>query len=212
MASKKTGMTHIKDLIPDKTNRRKHNPRNIGMITDSLNAVGAWRSIAIDENDVVHAGNGVIEAAADAGITKLRVIEAEGDEIIAVRRRGLTEEQKRLAAMYDNRTSELAEWDIEQLQADAVNDLDLKPFFFEAEMTDLFAKVQDPKYSDQENEDLEAQLKALGSDVERGVVINVHVDDYDEMMGLIGYWKDKQEYFGGFLMRLMREAKDEDED
>ena len=134
MAKKSGAKTHIKDLVPDSTNRRKHTSRNIGMITDSLNAVGAWRSIAIDENDVVHAGNGVIEAAADAGITKLRVIEAEGDEIIAVRRRGLTDEQKRLAAMYDNRTSELAAWNIEQLQADAVNGLDLKPFFFDGEL------------------------------------------------------------------------------
>jgi len=147
MASKKE-KTHIKDLIPDQTNRRKHNPRNIGMITDSLNAVGAWRSIAIDENDVVHAGNGVIEAAADAGITKLRIVEAEGDEIIAVRRRGLTDEQKRLAAMYDNRTSELAEWDIEQLKADAVDGLDLKPFFFEGELGSLFDQIENVNLDD----------------------------------------------------------------
>ena len=147
MSSKKE-KTHIKDLIPDQTNRRKHNPRNIGMITDSLNAVGAWRSIAIDENDVVHAGNGVIEAAADAGITKLRIVEAEGDEIIAVRRRGLTDEQKRLAAMYDNRTSELAEWDIEQLKADAVDGLDLKPFFFEGELGSLFDQIENVNLDD----------------------------------------------------------------
>tara|TARA_R110000824_G_scaffold381763_1_gene574661 strand:- start:3661 stop:4269 length:609 start_codon:yes stop_codon:yes gene_type:complete len=156
MASKKE-KTHIKDLIPDQTNRRKHNPRNIGMITDSLNAVGAWRSIAIDENDVVHAGNGVIEAAADAGITKLRVIEAEGDEIIAVRRRGLTDEQKRMAAMYDNRTSELAEWNIEQLKADAVDDLDLKPFFFEGELESLLDQAEDVNLNDFFQSDTESK-------------------------------------------------------
>lgn len=39
---------HLKDLTPDKRNARKHNPRNIGMIVDSLHEVGAARSIVID--------------------------------------------------------------------------------------------------------------------------------------------------------------------
>ena len=84
-------LRHIKDLHPDPVNRRTHTPRNIGLITDALHQVGAARSIVIDEDDVVLAGNGVIEAAADAGITKLRVIEADGHEIIAVRRRNLSQ-------------------------------------------------------------------------------------------------------------------------
>ena len=54
---------------------------------------------------------GVTEAAAEAGITKLRVIDASGDELIAVRRSGLTDAQKRALAIYDNRTAELATWE-----------------------------------------------------------------------------------------------------
>src|SRR4026208_901931 len=90
-----SGPTHIKDLTPDPSNRRTHNPRNIGMVVDALHEVGAARSIVIDEDGVILAGNGVTEAAAEAGITKLRVIDAAGDELIAVRRSGLTAEQKR---------------------------------------------------------------------------------------------------------------------
>src|SRR6516164_3118486 len=82
-------------LHSDPKNRRAHTPRNLTMIVDALKQVGAARSIVIDEDDVILAGNGVIAAAPDAGITKLRVIEADGQEIIAVRRRGLTPEQKR---------------------------------------------------------------------------------------------------------------------
>jgi len=93
MAKKATSLTHIHDLKPDPSNRRTHNPRNIGMIVDALHTVGAARSIVIDEHDVVLAGNGVIDASAQAGITKVRVVEADGHEIIAVRRRGLTAAQ-----------------------------------------------------------------------------------------------------------------------
>ena len=58
--------TTLADLIPDPRNAREHNPRNIGMIVDSLHQVGAARSIVIDENNVILAGNGVVEAAPDA--------------------------------------------------------------------------------------------------------------------------------------------------
>ncbi len=122
-------VTHIKQLVPDPANRRAHNPRNLGMVADALREVGAARSIVIDEDDVILAGNGVTEAAAEAGITKVRVVEASGDEIIAVRRSGLSAEQKRALAIYDNRTGELATWDFEQLAADVEAGLSLQPFW-----------------------------------------------------------------------------------
>lgn len=129
--------THIRDLVPDPANRRLHNPRNIGMVVDALQHVGAARSIVVDEDNVVLAGNGVVEAAAEAGITRVRVIDADGSEVIAIRRSGLTPEQKRALAIYDNRAGELAEWNAEQLKADMSSDLDLKAFFFEEEIKAL---------------------------------------------------------------------------
>lgn len=107
------------------------------MIVESLRTTGAARSIVIDENDRVLAGNGVTTAAARAGISKLKVVEAEGDEIVAVRRRGLTEEQKRALAIFDNRTAELAGWNFEQLGADQDAGLSLQPFWTEAEAAAL---------------------------------------------------------------------------
>lgn len=131
---------HIKDLHPDPENRRRHNPRNLGVIANSLQNVGAARSIVIDDTDVVLAGNGVLEAAAEVGITKVRVIEATGDEIIAVRRRGLTTEQKRHLAMADNRSSELAEWDAEQLALDEAAGLMLQPYFSDQELAAILGR------------------------------------------------------------------------
>jgi hypothetical protein len=132
--------THVKDLVPDPKNRRKHTPRNIGMIEDAMQAVGAARSIVIDENNVIHAGNGAVEAAANVGITKVRVVDADGDEIIAVRRRNLTQEQWRRLAMYDNRTQELSTWNPEQLKLDLADGFELKPWFSSDEIKSLMPK------------------------------------------------------------------------
>lgn len=75
-------VTHIKDLKPDPKNARKHGLRNIGMIEKALGEVGAARSIVIDENDVVLAGNATVEAAAIAGIENVQVVEAD-DSILS---------------------------------------------------------------------------------------------------------------------------------
>jgi DNA modification methylase len=91
----------------------------------------------IDEHGVVLAGNGVREAAETAGIRRVRVIDASGEELIAVRRTGLSDDDKRALTLYDNRAAELAEWNIERLRADALSGLDLKPFFFDRELYGL---------------------------------------------------------------------------
>jgi hypothetical protein len=128
---------HITDLTQDPRNARKHNERNLDMIHDSLRDVGAARSIVIDENNVILAGNGTIQAAEKAGMLNVRVIEAEGDEIIAVKRSNLTPEQKTRLALFDNRSAELAEWDAEALQELADEGLDLSSFFNNEEIEEL---------------------------------------------------------------------------
>jgi DNA modification methylase len=134
-------MAHLRDLRPDPTNRRRHTPRNVGMVVEALQKVGAARSIVIDEDGVVLAGNGVVEAAAEAGITNVEIVEADGNTVVAVRRRGLSPEQKRALAIFDNRAAELAEWNVEQLQADAAAGLDLQPYWTEQERVKLLGTV-----------------------------------------------------------------------
>lgn len=132
---------HIKDLKPDRKNARRHNPRNIGTIVSSLQEVGAARSIVIDEAGNILAGNGTIEAAAEAGITKLQVVDADGETIVAVRRKGLTRAQKVKLAVADNRTAELADWDAEILK-ELSNEADLSQYFYDGEIDALLAQIE----------------------------------------------------------------------
>lgn len=142
-----TVTAHLRDLTPDPENRRAHNPRNVGMIVDSLHRVGAGRSIVIDEDGVVLAGNATIDAAAEAGIEQARIVEASGHELIAARRRGLTAEQQRALALADNRSAELATWNLDQLRADVDAGVDLAAFFEPADLADLLgADAPVPKF------------------------------------------------------------------
>jgi hypothetical protein len=106
----------LEDLKQDPVNARKHNPRNVAMIVDSIQELGCGRSILIDEDGRILAGNATYEALVEAGITKVRVVEGNGDEIIAVQRSDLTSLEKARLSLYDNRTSELAAWDTDVIE------------------------------------------------------------------------------------------------
>jgi 16S rRNA G966 N2-methylase RsmD len=134
-------VTSVKDLKSDHKNARRRTDRSASLIAESLKRFGAARSIVIDEDGRILAGNGTVEGAKKAGIDKLRIIEAEGDELIAVRRAGLTEDEKVGLALADNRSSDLSEWDNEMLRQ-LSEEHDLTPWFEDGE---LLAEVLEPE-------------------------------------------------------------------
>lgn len=133
-------MTSINDLKADSKNARKRTNQSATLIQESLQRYGAARSIVIDENDVVLAGNGTLEGAKSAGITKVRVIEATGDELIAVRRTDLSDSEKVGLALADNRTAELSAWDNEMLHRLSM-DNDISPWFKKEDLSALLGEA-----------------------------------------------------------------------
>jgi DNA modification methylase len=143
-------VTSIKDLKSDHKNARKRTDRSASLIAESLKRYGAARSIVIDEDGRILAGNGTVEGAKKAGITNVRIIEAEGDELIAVRRAGLSEDEKVGLALADNRSSDLSEWDHEMLRQ-LSEEHDLAPWF---EDDELLAEVLDTVEGDTDPDDV----------------------------------------------------------
>ena len=131
----------INSLKSDHKNARKRTDRSANLIKESLERFGAARSIVIDENDRVLAGNGTIQGAKAAGIENVRVIETDGKEIIAVKRTGLSEEEKVGLALADNRTSDLSEWDAEMLKQ-LSEEQDLEPWFNEGDLAELIGEPE----------------------------------------------------------------------
>ena len=129
----------INELKNDHKNARKRTDRSSALIKESLKKYGAGRSIVIDEENRILAGNGTIAGARAAGIKNVRVIETEGDEIIAVKRKGLSEDQKVGLALADNRTSDLSEWDKEMLHQ-LSEDHDIDPWFTKEDLAEILGE------------------------------------------------------------------------
>ena len=111
----------LKDLKQDKRNYRKHNDRNISLIRKSVDDCGLGRSIVIDNENEIIAGNGLVSAISKN--TPIKVIESTGKELIVVKRTDLStkdEKRKKLAVM-DNSASDSSEFDLELLKLDFDN-------------------------------------------------------------------------------------------
>lgn len=130
-------MSSISDLKFDDKNFNKHTEYGMSLLEKSLKENGAGRSILIDKDNNIIAGNGIIEAAGQAGFEKVKIVETSGDEIIAVKRTdiALDSEQGRTMALADNATvaADLS-WDEDLLEKFFEKDelrgwgIDLKPY------------------------------------------------------------------------------------
>jgi hypothetical protein len=170
-------MTSINSLKHDHKNARKRTDRSAMLIAESLKRYGAARSIVIDEENRILAGNGTIEGAKQAGINNLRIIDAEGDEIIAVRRSGLTEDEKVGLALADNRTSDLSEWDGAMLHQ-LSEEHDISAWFDKKELEDLFgteeALDEDSPYTNKTNAPIYEPTGEIPDDVKAFLLSAAH--------------------------------------
>lgn len=103
----------------DSRNYRKHNAENKRLIKKSLEECGAGRSILIDGEDEIIAGNGVYEQAKKLKMP-VRIIETDGSEIVAIKRTDLktSDEKRKQLAVMDNSTSDSSEFDFELMAED----------------------------------------------------------------------------------------------
>ena len=93
----------LDSLRPDSRNARKHGKKNLETIKASLAQFGQRRAAVIRSDGTVLAGNGMLEAARSLDWTELSVTVVPDD---------WSDEEARAYALADNRTGELAEWDV----------------------------------------------------------------------------------------------------
>ena len=126
----------ITELKPDPQNARQHDAKNLKAIEGSLTQFGQRKPIVITEANVIVAGNGTVTAAKNLGWENIEAVRVPAD---------WSKEQVKAFALADNRTAELATWDIhvldEQLWELEEFGADVKELGFESRMVE---EVADP--------------------------------------------------------------------
>ncbi len=120
----------IEKLKPYKFNPRK-NDGAVDAVANSIKEFGFKVPIIIDENNVIVAGHTRLKAAEKLGLKSVPAVIADD----------LTPEQVKAFRIADNKTAELADWDINLLNQEIseIDDIDLKNFgFTEEEIDNIF--------------------------------------------------------------------------
>ena len=115
-------MSNISELKFDDKNMNDHTEYGMSLVEKSLRDFGAGRSILIDKNNNIIAGNGVIEAAGNIGLEDMQIVETTGDKIVAVKRTDieLDSREGRGLAMADNATASAdLSWNKGNIEEDA---------------------------------------------------------------------------------------------
>lgn len=110
----------LKELIQDDKNMNKHNEYGMSLLEKSISKYGLGRSILVDKNNKIIAGNGVTETAANVGLDDIIIVPTNGRQLVVVQRTDLDLDSKeaRELALADNAVAHVnLEWDEEQLQA-----------------------------------------------------------------------------------------------
>jgi DNA modification methylase len=138
------------DLKLDPNNYRIHGEKNKRLIRKSLEDCGAGRSILLDDDDCIIAGNGVYEQAKELGLP-VRIIESDGTELIAIKRTDLTtkDSRRKALALADNHTSDTSVFDMEAIIEDfSVEDLDAWEFSIgDIDINDISAEDIKPEHA-----------------------------------------------------------------
>lgn len=110
----------LKDLIQDDRNLNAGTERGQQLIEKSLREFGAGRSILLDKNNRIIAGNKTHKNAELAGLDDVIIVETDGTKLVAVKRTDVDLDTKkgREMALADNATVKVdLEWDTEELNA-----------------------------------------------------------------------------------------------
>lgn len=114
--------TTVEHLIPDDKNFNQGTEYGQRLIEESLRKFGAGRSILLDKNNRIIAGNKTIENAVNAGLENVLIVETDGTQVVAVKRKDidLDSAKGRELALADNATGKAnLAWDMDIIKEQA---------------------------------------------------------------------------------------------
>ena len=183
----------IEELRQDNLNFNKGTYEGEVLIKKSLERFKAGRSVLIDKDNNIIAGNKTVQAAATMGM-KVRVIETTGDELVAVKRTDIDLDSKegRELALADNRTAQInLAWDEPNLEAAALQ-FGLDASDFGLEMTDNEPTAESKGEIDVGTFDTDQTLCIKLTTMQYEAVINrlkqENADLSEALLSILGYY------------------------
>ena len=177
----------LSDLIPDDKNFNRGTEFGDSLIEKSLRENGAGRSILLDKNNRIIAGNKTTEKAAVIDLNDVIIVETDGTKLVAVKRTDidLDSEQGRNLALADNATSAAnLEWDKGALKA-----MEQEMDNFSAEEWGVDLNIHDDSDEPPENPDGQRNNKAFvakltfPSDDKLQSFIKMYTDELSQQYG-----------------------------
>lgn len=158
----KEQVVNIETLVQDDHNFNKGTEAGRELMERSFKQLGAGRSILIDKDGHIIAGNKSQLAAMAAGIKKVRIIETQGDELVAVKRTDLSLDSKegRELALADNLTTQInLQWDEAELQSVAAQEgIDLEDWGLDLKQPVEDVEITEDNF-DPDDENIETRCK-----------------------------------------------------
>ena len=183
----------IEELRQDNLNFNKGTYEGEVLIKKSLERFKAGRSVLIDKDNNIIAGNKTAQAAATMGM-KVRVIETTGDELVAVKRTDIDIDSKegRELALADNRTAQInLAWDEPNIEA-AELQFGLDASDFGLEMTDNEPTAESKGEIDVGTFDTDQTLCIKLTTMQYEAVINrlkqENADLSEALLSILGYY------------------------
>ncbi len=143
-------LAKLSDFKTDPGNLNKGTQRGVGRLEKSLQDYGFGRPILAAKDGTIVAGNHTLEAAVSMGLTKVKVVETSGDEVIIHKRMDLDPDdtKTKLLGLADNRISQL-NWnvDVSGLAELAAMDSRVMDFYSANELDLLQGLVEPPAES-----------------------------------------------------------------
>jgi len=172
-------MSDLTKYIPDPDNANAGNDDGRGLLKKSVERLGAGRSILVDADGVVIAGNKTLEAAKAAGLVKTVEVETDGNTLVVVKRTDLhltgddeSSRKARQLAFADNRAGEVGlTWIPEKIMAADVQGIDLGWLFDKRSVSDLTNNA-DSNASNQAQEHERMRMRNEKRDAERQEIAN----------------------------------------
>lgn len=186
------------DLIPYARNSRTHSDVQIGQIAASIREFGFRVPVLVDQQDGIIAGHGRVLAALRLGL----------EEVPTVYGGDMTEVQRKMYVIADNKLALNAGWDEEMLSLEIgeLKDLGAELDLLGFDPSELVGKEID--YSVLDGDEVDDQLDDMAAGVRKAIQIEFEPQHYDEAQALVKFWRDKKQYVGMMLINYLKNEKD----